>query len=144
MTFEYQGQEYTLDPNKVKQNGPSYIYEDVLLCDDNNIMEFDYQDSVIVITTKQFHEFHNTNYPDHRVRPQLITSKQAAVIGFLNRVDSKLSSTSRNIVTLEANEQLVLGFKDPKNVKISYPRDQIVEKLSNAIRPFIELNRPAI
>ncbi|MBE2165359.1 hypothetical protein IIQ43_12575 [Acinetobacter oleivorans] len=138
MTFEYQGQEYTLDPKKVKQNGSSYIYEDVFLCDDNNIIEVRYLGLVIVITTKQFPKFHNVHNRNKSVKPQFITSSQSAQIGFLNRVDSKLSSTSVNIVSLEVDEQLVLGFKDSGNVKFPYPKDQIIERLSNAIRQFLE------
>jgi len=138
MRFDYQGQVLELDPQKINPYGNSFTYEDVLLCNENQNLCLQYQHSEVVVTTKKFQPFQNVQYPQLNVKPQFLTAQQAAALNFLQRIDLRLTNSSSEVLSLEPDEQAILGFPNHGKVNSSYPRTQVVEKLSKAILPFIQ------
>ncbi|MDX8161838.1 hypothetical protein [Acinetobacter pittii] len=138
MRFEYQGQVLELDPQKINPYGNSFTYEDVLLCNENRNYWIPYQHSQVEVTTKEFRPFQNVQYPQLNVKPQFLSAQQAAALNFLQRIDLRLTDSSSEVLSLDPDEQAILGFPNHGKVNSSYPRTQIVEKLSKAILPFIQ------
>ncbi|OYD38525.1 hypothetical protein [Acinetobacter baumannii] len=120
MKFVYKEQELELDPQKINPYGNSFTYEDVLLCNEKQNLCLQYQHSEVVVTTKEFQPFQNVQYPQMSVKIQFLTAQQVATLNFLQRIDFRLTNSSND-----------------GDVNFSFPRDQIVEKLSKAILPYI-------
>ncbi|HCJ6410790.1 TPA: hypothetical protein NU643_003442 [Acinetobacter baumannii] len=138
MRFDYQGQVLELDPQKINPYGSGHTYEDVLLCNENRPLWVGYKHSEVVITTKEFRPFQNVQYPQMSVKIQFLTAQQVATLNFLQRIDLRLTDSSSEVLSLDPDEQAILGFPNHGKVNSSYPRTQIVEKLSKAILPFIQ------
>lgn len=135
--FVYQEQELELDPQKINPYGSGHTYEDVLLCNENRPLWVGYKHSEVVITTKEFRPFQNVQYPQMSVKIQFLTAQQVATLNFLQRIDFRLTNSSNEVLSLEPDEQAILGFPYLGDVNFCFPRDQIVEKLSKAILPYI-------
>ncbi|MFW1769765.1 hypothetical protein [Acinetobacter baumannii] len=138
MKFEYQELELELDPQKIHPYGNGHTYEDVLLCNENRPLWVGYKHSEVVVTTKQFRPFQNVQYPQMNVKIQFLNAQQVATLNFLQRIDFRLTNSSDEVLSLEPDEQSILGFPNYGGVDFCIPRDQIVEKLSKAILPYIQ------
>lgn len=138
MYFDYEGQEIHLDPNKIQQFGEDFVYEDILLCNTNELIVRKKNGQDISISTKKFTPFFNATFPQMKVQVQWLNIQRTAELNTLIDIDKSLISNKNDKIPLTLAQQQVLNVKNPKTFDFRYERELIIKNLSKAIQDFVK------